>query len=244
MSDLRHLLESSPLAYRVLKSLDSKDATLIQVVEKLGKTKPSVSRVLHVLKRERLIEGKRNPQDGRSTIYGVPQNKKTLVRSLLNEVVSSQRVPKPFRAMPFAMIDLENLVIDTLKATLKGWDVTSERETSGFDVLLQRPDHAMQVGLDLRIGGEHFERHLYHFIGQLVAQERTSQVSCGRSLWEGQRPSDVARRRQARYIAEVARHNPQSPLARPQTLTVDRTYIIKELIGKIQQITSEPSAIR
>jgi DNA-binding MarR family transcriptional regulator len=244
MEDVKSLLESSPLAYRVLKLLDSEDATLIQTVTKLHKTKPSVSRVLQVLKRERLIEGKRNTEDGRSTIYSVPQNKKSVVRGLLNTLTLSQKQPKLTRAIPFVMIDLQNLVIDTLKTALKEWRITAGHETGGPDILLQRADPPLKIGLELRMGGEHFERHLYNFIGQIVATTEFPKLL---------------------LIAVFGKVKPQvksltegklRTLLQPQGTTVkilwldqgpmivDRTYVINELMAKIQQIAAEPSTPR
>lgn len=244
MADIKNLLEDSPLAYRVLKFLDSEYATLSQIVDKLEKTKPSVGRVLQVLKRESLIEGRRNPEDGRSTIYSVPQNKKTLVRSLLSRVTLSQKEPKLTRAIPFAMIDLENLVIDTLKTTLKGWKITAGHETGVLDVLLQRADPPQEIGLELKVGGEHFERHLYHFIGQMVATREFPKIVLVAVFGMVKAQVKSLTEDKLRTLLQSQGTTVKVLWLDQGPMTVDRPYVIRELIEKIRQIASEPSALR
>jgi len=240
LTDIKNLLESSPLAYRVLKSLNSEDATLGQLVDTMGKTKPSVSRVLHGLKRERLIEDKRNPKDGRSTIYSVPPDKKTMVRNLLAEVALSQKKPKPSRAIPFAMVDLEKIVVEALQANLKEWQTMTEHKSIGYDVLLRNKlDPPMEVGLELKVGGEQFERHLYRFMGQMVATKKLPPLLIIAVFGRVQdKVMDLAQDRLGKLLESQGTTLKVLWLDRGP-LTVDQAYILKELIEKIQQIVSE-----
>jgi len=232
--DAKTLLEDSPLAYRVLKLLESEDATLIQILDKLGKTKSSVSRVLQVLRRERLIEGKTNPNDARSTIYFVPQ--KTLVRNLLNKVAASEKEPKLIRALPFAMIDLENLVIDTLKTTLDGWTIRRGRGT-GPDLTLQKNGAPLEIGLELRAGGETFERHLYQFIGKMVATKLPKLVLIavfGRV--KDQMKSSIEDK--LRTVLQPHGTTVEVLWLDQGPMAIDRSDLITGLVEKIQQIAS------
>jgi hypothetical protein len=194
--------------------------------------------VLQVLKRERLIEGRRNAEDGRSTIYSVPQNKKSVVRGLLNTVTLGQRQPKATRAIPFAMLDLENLVIDALKTTLIGWKITAGHKTGGLDVLLQRTDPPLEIGLELKIGGEHFERHLYQFIGRIVSRTELPKVVVVAVFGKV--------RAQVKSLTEGKLLTLLKPLGTTVKvlwfdqgpMIVDRTYVFNELVARVRQIAS------
>jgi DNA-binding transcriptional ArsR family regulator len=240
--DAKSLLEDSPLAYQVLKLLESQDATLIQIVAKLGKTEPSVSRVLQVLKRERLIEGRENPEDGRSTIYFVPQ--KRHVRGLLNRVTLSEKEPKPTRAIPFAMTDLENFIIDTVKTTLKGWTITKGPETGVLDILLRRADPPLEIGLELRVGGEAFERHLYQFIGQMVATRELPKLVLIAVFGRVKDQVKALTEDRLRTLLQPQGTTVQVLWLDQGPITVNRARLISELTRKIQQIASEPSGER
>jgi len=240
LTDVKNLLESSPLAYRVLKSINSEDGTLVKLVGTLGKTKPSVSRVLHVLKHEGLIENKKNPQDGRSTIYTVPPDKKTTVRNLLAEVTLSQKKPKPSRAIPFAMLDLEKGVVEALKTEFKDWEITAEHKSIGYDVLLRsKLNPPFEVGLELRVGGDQFERNLLRFMGKMLATKKLPPLLIIAIF--GRVPEKVmtlAEDRLRKLLESQGTTLKVFWLDRGP-LVVDQTYILKELIEKMQDTISE-----
>jgi DNA-binding MarR family transcriptional regulator len=240
VADVKSLLEESPLAYRVLKLLESEDATLTQILDRLGKTKSSVSRVLQVLKREKLIEGRENPKDGRSIIYRVPKNKRTPVRTLLNKVAQSEVEPKLTRAIPFAMIDLENLVIETLKKNLDGWSITAGHG-KGLDVLIQRPDPPLEIGLELRVGGEPFERHFYEFIGQIVATTELPKLVLIAVFGRVKDQVKSLTEDKLRTLLQPQGTTSQVLWLDQGPMTVDRAYLASKLIPKIHQIAPEQS---
>jgi DNA-binding transcriptional ArsR family regulator len=170
MSDVKEyeLLRKSPLMLGVLRLLESRDATLTEITHHLRKTKPSTSRVLHLLKQMGLIEARENPEDGRSTIFSV--RKRNLVHTMLVEIASDHKPLKPFRALPFAMGDLEILIDGVLRSELtEGWTIRRTSPRQMFDFVLERQEPPLSIGLELKLGGEHFEKRVFEIIGQMLA---------------------------------------------------------------------------
>jgi DNA-binding MarR family transcriptional regulator len=168
MSEERDILAASPLMYQILRLLESTEGNLTEkeIMRRLQKTKGSVGRALYSLKQMRLIEVKRNPEDGRSMTFGV--QKKDLARNLLAEIASVQNPPRPFKAIPFAMADLGRAVEQVLGSAMVNWKIERTSPNKVFDVILERVNPPLRVGLELKLGGQHFERRLFETIGKIA----------------------------------------------------------------------------
>jgi len=164
----RALLERSPLMVQVLRLVESRDATLTEITKELRKTKPSTYRALDGLMKIGLVESQRNPKDGRSPIFVV--QKKDVARDLLRQV-SYIRIPKHFRAMSFAVAGIENMVEYVLEDEFKakGWEITRGRSPESLDFVLERAKPPLSVGLELKLGGEHFDQRVYETIGHILS---------------------------------------------------------------------------
>jgi DNA-binding MarR family transcriptional regulator len=237
MSEDHEILASSPLAYQILRLLESTDRSLSEkeIMKQLHKTKGSVGRALYRLKRMGLVEVEKNPEDGRSTIFHV--RKKNLARSLLAEAVSTP--PKPFRAIPFAMADLRQTIREELEATMPDWKIHRASPDQAFDLILQRADPPPQVvGLELKLGGQGFERKLLETIGKIAVPDPPRLVVLAVFGAVGEKPREVT---EERITSLLAAHKStarflwldRSPLA------VDRAYIAEQIAKPILEWTEQ-----
>jgi hypothetical protein len=112
-----------------------------------------------------LIEAKRNPENGRSMLFAVPEARRAHVRRLLVQVASAE---SPSRATPFMMADLDRLVEGELRSKFVRWKISKHVENI-FDFVLQAPDSSIDLALVLKLGGMHFERRLFEIIGLILS---------------------------------------------------------------------------
>jgi DNA-binding MarR family transcriptional regulator len=238
MSEERDILVASPLMYQILRLLESTEGNLAEkeIIIELKKTKGSTGRALYHLKRMGLIEAKRNPEDGRSMTFGV--RKKGLVRNLLAQVASAQYPPRPFKAIPFAMADLKNVVAQGLGAAMVEWKIARGPASKSFDLTLERTNPPLQLGLELKLGGEHFERRLFETIGQIAVPDPPDLVVLAifgavrkkfRDIVEERLTSLLAAQKSAVRFLWLDR----GPLA------VDRAYVAQQIAKPILEWTNQ-----
>jgi DNA-binding transcriptional ArsR family regulator len=235
----RALLERSPLMVQVLRLLESRDATLGDIAGELRKTKPSTYRALDGLMKIGLVESQKNPEDGRSPLFVV--QKKDIARDLLRQV-SYTRIPKHFRAMPFAMSGIENMVKYVLEDEFeaKGWSVT-RRESEPLDFILERARPTLRVGLELKLGGDHFDQRVYETVGQLLSIDNPPQLIVLAVFGAVKKKSkELSERRLALLLGA------QKSVARflwldRGILGVDRAYVTEYIARPILEWTEEMS---
>jgi DNA-binding MarR family transcriptional regulator len=202
-----------------------------EISEELNKSRASISRTLQSLKRIGLVETKKNPMDGRSTIYSI--RRKDSVREILREVAASQSRPKLFKASPFAMTDLENMAEEVLRAKLQGWKVTKTQPRGQFDFILKRFNPPLTFALELKLGGQQFEQRLYQTIGEMVAvKELPSMVILAVFGSVNKRAMSIAEERLSSLI------NAQGSTVKilwldRGPLSVDRAYVSEKVLGRI-----------
>jgi len=236
------VVAQSPLMLQILRLLDSRHGTMTEITEELNKTKPSVSRALQSLRRLGLLETKENPDDARSTIFSI--RKKDLVHEILAEVASSQNRPRAFRAIPFAMIDLERLVEEVLRNKLEGWKVTKTQPPRPYDFALERLNPPLTLGLELKLGGEQFERRLYQTLGEMVAvKEPAGMVVLAVFGSVNKKAMSVAEERLSSLIGAQGSIAKVLWLDRGP-LSVDRAYIDEKLVSRILEWAEEVSGGR
>jgi DNA-binding transcriptional ArsR family regulator len=227
----------SPAMVQILGLLQSQGRTMSKISEELNKSRASVSRTLQSLKRIGLLEAKKNPKDGRSTIFSI--RKKDLVQEILAEVVSSQNRPRAFRAIPFAMIDLQRLVEEVLRTKLESWKVTRTRPPRPYDIILERLNPPLTVGLELKLGGEQFERRLYQTIGEIVAvKEPAGMVVLAVFGSVNKRAMSVADERLSSLMGAQGSVAKVLWLDRGP-LSVDRAYVDEKVVSRVLEWAEE-----
>jgi DNA-binding MarR family transcriptional regulator len=238
MSGERDILAASPLAYQILRLLVSTDGNLTEkeIMRQLEKTKGSIGRALYNLKRMGLIEARRNPEDGRSMTFGV--RKKDIVRKLVAEVTYAQSPPRPFKAIPFAMADLENVLEQGLKETMMEWKITRTPPGKAFDLILERANPPLSVGLELKLGGQHFERRLFETIGRIAVPDPPDLVVLAVFGAVGKKFKDMTEERVTSLLGAQKSVGRFLWLDRG-LLGVDRTYVTEQIARPILKWTEQ-----
>jgi DNA-binding transcriptional ArsR family regulator len=230
------VIARSPVVLQALRVLELRDATLAEICGEIKKNEPSTSRAVATLKRIGLVETRKNPQDQRSTIFSVRD--KDLVRNILRDIASNQASPKPFRAIPLAMMDLETLAEQVAAAT-PGWKATRIRPAGSFDLLLQRSEPPLRVAIEFKLGGEQFERRLYETIGQMVwASELPDLVILAVFGSVSERVMSVVEDKLASIVGALGSTARVLWLDRGP-LSVDRDYMNEKVMSKIFEWAKE-----